>query len=669
MHGSSSPLAGAAAFALMLVAPVFLAAEEAVKVFRDVSPAVVSLDNLEGGGTGILLDATGLILTNAHVVASPLPFTCTVDLQVGGKFQPVTFKKIQVVGVHPVKDMALVRIDLKEHRGRLQPASLARNKASTGQTVYAIGNPSSGGGVTLAKTITSGLLSGVDRVVDQVSYYQVSAPINPGNSGGPLCDRSGQVIGMVTLKFTDVDNVGFAIPLHDLEVREFVPLAKRKSNPERAREYIEAAEEFYARSRAVLRAGGNRETPEYIFFCAMAARGFRMALSEDPSNPGLYYNVGMLLRGLDAHELAAAYLQQAIHLDPWGNTRSDYYRELGLALVNQQKLAEARTAWEEGVAKFPRTGARVWEDLTIFHENETHDHFAAAFCAAVVLHLKDESTRQQVAAELYQKHRGALSAGERTRLDRLVSNMDGELARRQQMADKARGAGKGAVLPEFAKWMEGSSHAAHETASESATVASHRPVAPAAIESPARQRGAPAIELEPPRGAIDLLARIDVKSDSMNGTWRFEEVALISPPTPYATLKIPVDPPAEYDLLMVVERRSNMKEMAIGFVRDARQSAFLLDAMDATTSGVAGFRDGVHRGRVLENNQPAHVAMKVRREGVLVTVDGTQLFFERTGAPFPEAPSDWKAAPKHLFLGSHISRYAFHKLYLVPYAR
>jgi S1-C subfamily serine protease len=54
--------------------------EEAVRVYKDVSPTVVALSNVEGSGTGIVIGADGLILTNAHVITSPLPFTATIDV-------------------------------------------------------------------------------------------------------------------------------------------------------------------------------------------------------------------------------------------------------------------------------------------------------------------------------------------------------------------------------------------------------------------------------------------------------------------------------------------------------------------------------------------------------------------------------------------------------------
>src|SRR5437868_7275086 len=65
--------------------------EESVKVYGAVQASVVALENAEGHGTGIILDKTGRVLTNAHVVSSPLPFHCKADLRNGKNFETVTF--------------------------------------------------------------------------------------------------------------------------------------------------------------------------------------------------------------------------------------------------------------------------------------------------------------------------------------------------------------------------------------------------------------------------------------------------------------------------------------------------------------------------------------------------------------------------------------------------
>src|SRR5205814_6457462 len=136
---------------------------------------------IEGGGTGIILSSDGLILTNAHVLASPFPMTVDVD---SGDGKPISFKKNRVAGFHPTLDLALLKVEVTKG-SQLIPLQIAKKNPLPGQRVYAIGNPAAGK-VVLSKTITSGMLSGVNREMEGALYHQFSAAINPGNSGGPL---------------------------------------------------------------------------------------------------------------------------------------------------------------------------------------------------------------------------------------------------------------------------------------------------------------------------------------------------------------------------------------------------------------------------------------------------------------------------------------------------
>lgn len=426
------------------------AEEEAVEVYQKVHPSVVALSNIEGNGTGVILDQTGLILTNAHVIASPLPFKCTVDATRGGKLHKVTFKKVRVVGVHPDKDLALVRIDPKEHKVRLTPAARARTKAIPGQRVYAIGNPSAGGAV-LNKTITSGLLSGVDRELEGVRYYQVDAAINPGNSGGPLVSKDGKVLGIVTLKFTDVENVGFAIPVHDLRTEQFVPIHKRKGDPERARNALVMAEKLNNEANRLAKIKG-REHEQVMMLNAYAAYYYHSALTYDPNNPVIYYNCGMLLRTLNQDDVAVAYLLQSIQLNPWDNDDARTYRELGFSLIKQDRKADAQAVWREGIAKYPNSSAKCWEDLAIYWHTST-DHYKAAWAGAMVVHLKDELSRIDQMRSLMNENKAKLDAAEKSRLEREIAGFAVQIANKLRIAERARAAKRGSMTKEFAKFV------------------------------------------------------------------------------------------------------------------------------------------------------------------------------------------------------------------------
>jgi len=652
-------------FAALLASAAHAQDEEAVKVYKDVQACVVSLQNIEGTGTGMLLDRTGLILTNAHVVASPLPFTCKVDLRRGGKYQTVTFKKVKILGVHPKMDLALVRINPKEHNGALQAAVLSSKPASPGQRVYAIGNPV-GSGMVLSKTITPGIVSGVDRVIDDVSYYQISAAVNPGNSGGPLCDRKGQVVGLVTLKFTDVENVGFAIPLRNLRMQDFIPLSKRKGDPEKAKKALELADKYYKRSEEAYKRGGGKD-PDYLICSYLAARCYHLALMHDPGNSGIYYNVGMLLRTLDQNEVAVAYLLQAIQLDPWRDDVGNYYRELGFALMKQKKNQEAHIAWEEGLTKYPARGAKIWEDLGIWWINDG-DHYKAAYCAAVVIKLNDRYTRIDNMKALYRDGRAKLTPQQQKKLEADVAKIEAMLRRRKLLSDQGRRAGKPYLTTAFAKYVQEAGTLGDDKSADVVAKIDRKPPRTGTKPPDDRPTKPVGLDLTIPKGSTDLLRNVSVKRDAVKGVWKFDGHALVSPPTLLARLEIPQRLPEEYDLTLIVERKSNRKELVVGFVRGGVQSAFYLDADGA--SGIDPDGRGAFRGDVLTNDRPATLVMKIRREGLLITVDGKRIFFQRTERAFPETPAEWAVNDaSRLFLGSRAGKYYIHKLMLTPYRR
>jgi S1-C subfamily serine protease len=176
-------------------------------------PAVVRIDvggpgGLEGTGTGFVIDSSGVIVTNAHVVDGSN--TVMVHLADGRALEG------DVVGADTRLDLAVVQVD----EAGLPTLELGdSDELQVGDAVVAIGNAlglSEGSGAT----VTTGIISGLDRVVDVGSEtlfnaIQTDAAINPGNSGGPLVDSNGRVIGINTAIASPEtsNNVGFAISI------------------------------------------------------------------------------------------------------------------------------------------------------------------------------------------------------------------------------------------------------------------------------------------------------------------------------------------------------------------------------------------------------------------------------------------------------------------------
>jgi putative serine protease PepD len=171
-------------------------------------PSVLQIQSPTGLGSGVVLDAAGHVVTNAHVVAGAKRFTVTLA---DGSRRVGT-----LVGTFPEGDLAVVKVQ----GGTPHPATFAdSSKVRVGQYALAIGNP-----LGLRSSVTQGIVSSTSRTVNEGSgvalpaVIQTSAPINPGNSGGALVDANGAVIGIPTLVATDpelngaaADGIGFAI--------------------------------------------------------------------------------------------------------------------------------------------------------------------------------------------------------------------------------------------------------------------------------------------------------------------------------------------------------------------------------------------------------------------------------------------------------------------------
>ncbi|MEU2283963.1 trypsin-like peptidase domain-containing protein [Streptomyces sp. NPDC013178] len=187
------------------------------RVIRDVLPSVVQIQTSSGLGSGVVYDAKGDIVTNAHVVGDERTFRVTTA-------NSEDALAATLVHSYPEQDLAVVR--LEQVPDGLKPAAFGDSaKVAVGQIVLAMGSP-----LGLSSSVTQGIVSATGRTVSEGSagggtgatianMVQTSAAINPGNSGGALVDLDGQVIGIPTLAATDpglgdsaAPGIGFAIP-------------------------------------------------------------------------------------------------------------------------------------------------------------------------------------------------------------------------------------------------------------------------------------------------------------------------------------------------------------------------------------------------------------------------------------------------------------------------
>ena len=163
-------------------------------------------------GSGFIVSPDGYILTNYHVIeyAYKGNYAITVMLHDGTRYEA------SIVGVEDCNDIAVLKIDASG----LDPVTFGdSDKLSVGDDVYAVGNPLG----ELEFSMTTGHVSALDRRIttdessEAINMFQIDAAVNSGNSGGPVYNANGEVVGIVTAKYSDtgVEGLGFAIPIND----------------------------------------------------------------------------------------------------------------------------------------------------------------------------------------------------------------------------------------------------------------------------------------------------------------------------------------------------------------------------------------------------------------------------------------------------------------------
>ena len=210
-----------------------------VEVIEEVNESIVGISKIKssgssifsengiselGMGTGVILSEDGYILTNWHVAGEKYS-NCYITIE-NGKIYNGT-----VMWADSDLDLAIVKIAAKG----LTPIQIGdSDQVQVAEAVYAVGNPI---GFEFQKTVTSGIISAVDRTIkieeeNKLSYMedliQTDASINEGNSGGPLVNVNGEMIGITTIKIASVEGIGFAVPINTIKpiIQKFLQTGK-----------------------------------------------------------------------------------------------------------------------------------------------------------------------------------------------------------------------------------------------------------------------------------------------------------------------------------------------------------------------------------------------------------------------------------------------------------
>lgn len=190
--------------AFLVAEPPRVLTTEEIAARCDRSIAFVS--GQRSSGTGFLVQP-GVLATNAHV----LSLERIEDLRVTFPATALGSMTTELLFEDPPRDLALLAVPTVS-----SPLEIESNyRFRRGQDVTVIGNPSVGGTLILKNALSRGVMS-TEVVIDGRRFYQLNIAINPGNSGGPTIDSSGKVVGVVTLKSSQLEATAFCVPASDL---------------------------------------------------------------------------------------------------------------------------------------------------------------------------------------------------------------------------------------------------------------------------------------------------------------------------------------------------------------------------------------------------------------------------------------------------------------------
>ena len=197
---------------LMAASDIYkMACNQVVGIKTEVKGTGFYQQNSVISGSGFIISTDGYILTNYHVIEAG----GTYGYEIKVYLHDGTSYTATIVGYEADNDVAVLKIDA----AGLNAVSIGDSEQMlVGETVYAVGNPLG----ELDYTMTDGIVSALDRTVSvdsltSIDMFQISAAVNTGNSGGPVYNTRGEVIGIVSAKYTNygVEGLGFAIPIND----------------------------------------------------------------------------------------------------------------------------------------------------------------------------------------------------------------------------------------------------------------------------------------------------------------------------------------------------------------------------------------------------------------------------------------------------------------------
>jgi serine protease Do len=176
------------------------------------APAVVVVRSPAGLGSGFLINKSGYLVTNFHVIMGQKHITVTQFKKSGAELNRIIHKNVRIVALDPFHDLAVLQVKGKLDEPFRPIVFSPEEKSRVGEKVFVIGNP-----LGLERSVTEGVVSHTARNFGGRLYLQVDASVNPGNSGGPLFNSRGEAIGVINMGVRSMQGLNFAIPIRHVK--------------------------------------------------------------------------------------------------------------------------------------------------------------------------------------------------------------------------------------------------------------------------------------------------------------------------------------------------------------------------------------------------------------------------------------------------------------------
>jgi tetratricopeptide (TPR) repeat protein len=369
------------ALVLLSTIPATIQAQETLpELIRRVKPSVVSVITYDAKNEALMTGSgffirPGQVLTNMHVIdGAHRAEVRTLD----GKGR--TYAVSGITSLDDEGDLAVLSINAPTDRAHA--LEIASSLPEEGESIFVIGNP-----LRLEGSVSDGIVSAVREVPNLGEIIQITAPISHGNSGSPLFNMKGQVIGIITMKVTNGQNINLALGasrLKQLREEKFLSFdelaARNKTGPQ-----SEVLAEWWYRNGLNSLWLGNYDS---------ALGYFENAVNKNPNRAEAWIQVGYCKVKQGRNDDAIRAFQRAIQLRP---TSSEAYNKLGDAYYYASRFSEAIEAYKQAARIRPEM-AEAYYNLGMTYL-ETGDR-AAAHTQLRALEPLDEKLYKKLLTEI-----------------------------------------------------------------------------------------------------------------------------------------------------------------------------------------------------------------------------------------------------------------------------